>query len=182
MRERLIQLLRRTFDSKRLIQKLSLGRGDADDLIALCRTIRITLEIAASLESDQQAKGAGLDERSRPALSIQDENHVAERLDDILRRFALDGPGALADRIADAIDEEGVTQMHRYEELEAAVVVAMAHSVEDQQVSGSEGGLGQKKKGQSKNQAKINTAKSQGMDSQDVWVMKKRYSTGTRTA
>ena len=51
LREEIMSLLRRSYDSQRLVQKFSLGRGDADDLISLLRTIEATSAIASLLEA-----------------------------------------------------------------------------------------------------------------------------------
>jgi len=45
LRQDLITLLRRTFDTLRLVQNL-IGRGDADDLVELSKTVLTTSDIA----------------------------------------------------------------------------------------------------------------------------------------
>lgn len=170
VKQRLVQLLRRSADTKRLIQKFSLGRGDADDLIALSRTIRITFDIAATLAEEQDRKEAL---RQRESTTSKEEA-VAASISAILSRLNLNGPGALADRIAAAIDEEGVTQMHHVEELQAAAAVAMAQTVENGETEESVADNAQEKKAPLKGTFKPEIAKGQEVDVNDVWVMKKR--------
>lgn len=168
LKERLVQLLRRSSDSKRLIQKFSLGRGDADDLIALSRTIRVTLDIAAALAEQQWFTPAQVKMRQGLAVSLVGGQAVATPVNDMLSRLILDGPGLLADHIMDAIDEEGVTRLHHFEELETAAATAMAQSVEDGQNIASDAAVTSMNKGPSKS-----ITKGQEIDFHDVWVMKK---------
>ncbi|KAI9794185.1 MAG: hypothetical protein M1816_006110 [Peltula sp. TS41687] len=169
LKERLVQLLRRSADSKRLIQKFSLSRGDADDLIALARTIRVTLEIAEALANQQGSPPPQL-ETPQGLAALVVEQAVARPVNGLLSRLMLDGPAVLADHITEAIDEEGVTTMHRFEELEKAAAAAMAQSVEDNQSTAGETGLTSMTKAEPKS-----TSKGQEIDFHDVWVMKKRY-------
>ena len=39
LRENVTQLLKRSYDAQRLVQKFTLGRGDPDDLVCLSRAI-----------------------------------------------------------------------------------------------------------------------------------------------
>ena len=88
LRESLVGLLRRTFDTWRLVQKFSIGRGDADDLLELSKTIQITQEVAQLLEH---------------------ETSSGATFDALIRCLSLDGPRRLAKRISEAIDEEGLS-------------------------------------------------------------------------
>src|SRR5437763_6937566 len=48
--------LRRSYDSQRLVQKMCMGRGDADDLLALARTIEATKDISKLLCAQKPVK------------------------------------------------------------------------------------------------------------------------------
>ncbi|KKY26180.1 putative dna mismatch repair protein muts [Diplodia seriata] len=60
LRENLAALLRRSFDTWRLVQKFSIGRGDADDLLELSKTVQITKDVAQLLENETNG-GESLD-------------------------------------------------------------------------------------------------------------------------
>ncbi len=132
LKEGLVDLLRRSSDSKRIIQRFSLGRGDADDLIALCKTIRVTEEIASMLSQRQEAQKTS-EQTAGDAASTSGSTSSRSCIDDILSRFSLDAPLDLADRIAAAIDEEGVSQLHYIEDAESAAVAVLAQDVESSQ-------------------------------------------------
>lgn len=100
--------MRRTQDSQRLAQKFSLGRGAADDLISLARTIEMTQEILSRLKSHTARK-------KNPSLGL------------LLQK--LDIPLDLAKSISDAIDEEGLLLQQKIQETETAELAAMAASM-----------------------------------------------------
>lgn len=116
LREEVVQLLGRCYDVQRLVQKFSLNKGDADDMICLARSIDASQHIRNILR-----------------LSLRDEDNVEGRgtqsLTWLLNRLDLDGPSHLAERISTAIDEEALSQKHRLEEDEAAAVAALAQEV-----------------------------------------------------
>jgi len=107
LKEEIVSLLRRTFDSLRLVQKFSFGRGDADDLIGLSKTIQVTRQVAALLEA----------------------HNGHHSLKDLRSRMDLTGPIELSDRILDAIDEDKVMQLHDIEESEAAEIAGLADEI-----------------------------------------------------
>ncbi|KAI4236824.1 MAG: hypothetical protein LQ349_002290 [Xanthoria aureola] len=118
LREEICRDLRRSSDCQRLVQRFSLGRGDADDLISLLKTIETTDSIANVLEkatSSQRPGKAGLEVR-RPLRRLS-------------CRLSLENPRALALRISSAIDEEGLLKNHRKEESESARYISAAHDV-----------------------------------------------------
>lgn len=117
--ETIVNSLRRTFDSQRLVQKFSLGRGDADDLISLLRTIALTDNIASVLQNARS---------EMQGSSIADENPV-NSIVRLLKRLSLDGPKDLALRISEAIDEDSLTASHRDEQVESANMISMAQDV-----------------------------------------------------
>src|SRR5690349_25166703 len=103
MREQLIALLRRCHDSHRLVQKFALGRGNADDLLALSSTISATHELASIMQMTLHKE---------PVVS---RSPPPNALSNLVSRIELDGPLALASQIRNAIDEEGVVLQHRIE-------------------------------------------------------------------
>ncbi|RMD40292.1 hypothetical protein DV735_g4845, partial [Chaetothyriales sp. CBS 134920] len=113
LRESVIQLLRRTHDVQRLVQKFTLNKGDADDLISLARAIQETASIHGTL---------------REAGESADDEY-ASLLQRLLAKFSLDGPSLLAHQIFRCIDEEGLAQLHHQEETESAEVAASAAEV-----------------------------------------------------
>lgn len=112
LREMLVSCLRLSFDLWRLLQKFSIGRGDADDLLGIARTIKITHEIEAQLQQHLN--------------TTQDACAAIRSLKD---RIILEEPMKLAERILDAIDEDKLSEQHQIEDDQAAAVYAMAKGV-----------------------------------------------------
>lgn len=117
LRDRLIEQLAKTFDVQRLVQKFTLNRGDADDMVSLTRAIDATTSVQSLLQSNINDNGRG------GSLA-----NVAS-LQRLLDRIELSGPTELGQQIANAIDEEGLNQKHRLEEDEASNVAAEVHNV-----------------------------------------------------
>lgn len=163
LREDIVKELRRTSDCQRLVQQFAMGRGDADDLVSLRRTIEITEFVAGMLGDDGSARqateaGAAID---RPLRSMS-------------RRFSLEGPRALATRISNAIDEEGLLQSHRKEESESAGYITAAQAVLQNEGSAADyGGLSQIVR------AKIPQQTSSELEAEEegAWIMRKTYVT-----
>jgi DNA mismatch repair ATPase MutS len=118
LREYMISLLRMTVDSWRLLQKFSFGRGDADDLVALARTVLLTCEIRKLLLAHVTTLASLTDMPSGDVALVKMAN-----------RFELDDPRALADKILESIDEEKLSEQHRLEDDDVAAVVELAESV-----------------------------------------------------
>ncbi|GAO13803.1 hypothetical protein UVI_02004740 [Ustilaginoidea virens] len=114
LRDSIVALLRRCHDSQRLVQKFSLGRGDADDLLALANTIHATQDIVSLLE----------DASASPDTPVQTTS-----LKDLSSRIDLAQPLKLALKIKDSIDEEGIVHQHEVEDSEASQMLALAHDV-----------------------------------------------------
>ncbi|KAH8676308.1 muts domain V [Xylariales sp. PMI_506] len=118
LRDHIVQLLRRSHDSQRLVQKFAFGKGNPDDLIGLASTIKATEDIVRLLSSA----------RLRPATTSKagsDSNPFAA----LLTRISLSGPSRLASRIRASIDEEGMLQKHALEDSEAGQLLSLATDV-----------------------------------------------------
>ena len=174
LRERLAESLRKSADSKRIIQRFSLGRGDSDDLIALCKTIRVASDIASLLSQGRAAQKKPTADAGDSNASVGGRTVPRTCIDDILSRFCLDGPLDLANRIASAVDEEGVNQLHYMEEAESAAVAALAQQVENGQNVDEDADL-VPSKSRMRGKSSMDSAKTVETDAQDVWIMRRRY-------
>ncbi|KAJ9487973.1 hypothetical protein VN97_g5326 [Penicillium thymicola] len=125
LRDSVIQLLKRSHDSQRLVQKFAFGKGDPDDLICLSRAIEASKEVRQVL----------LDHNRLSVSSTTDFNHS---LTIMISRLFLDGPIALADQILAAIDEEGLLQKQRIEDSTAAEAANLAQKVAMDEATSSE--------------------------------------------
>ena len=124
-REDITSMLRRTYDSQRLVQRFSIGRGDADDLVSLLRTIEATNGIANTLKKHISPP---------PAEALLDRNannnqQLRQSLQTLSARLSLDGPNKLASLIAASVDEDGLIESHRIQETEDADIVSIAQEV-----------------------------------------------------
>ena len=169
LREEITSLLRRSYDSQRLVQKFSLGRGDADDLISLLRTIEATSAIASLLETHSALSEAGSE------TDTLDRKHQ-QSLQNLRCRLRLEEPKALAARIADAIDEDGLTESHRIEEIEKSTIISMAKGVLEKEGS-SEDQAAMTHLSRSKVKQKPSTSTDQEGEEEDAWVLRKTAST-----
>ncbi|KAK7924561.1 muts domain V-domain-containing protein [Apiospora marii] len=111
LRDEIVQLLRRSHDSQRLVQKFVLGRGDPDDLIGLANTIRATESIVKLLKAASKGK------RGTTAFA------------DMLSRINLTKASKLADRIRDSIDEDGLFQKNELENQETSQLLSLAEGI-----------------------------------------------------
>lgn len=164
LRENMVRLLQKSHDSQRIVQKFSLGRGDADDLIALARTIEVTRWILELLSN------------SRTCNDKADSASHRESMETLLKK--LDIPSNLAKRITESIDEEGLMQRQRMEESEKAEMAQMARAAigleeEDEEI-----------KTQTKSSKKSQTTKvlkghriinQKDAEKQQAWIMQKRF-------
>ena len=115
-RDGIRSLLKRTFDSQRLAQKFALGRGDADDLVSLHRTILATQNVAQLIGNHCESM-VGFLHRSLLTQSS---------------KFSLESPLQLANRIAEAIDEDALLEHHlsaNFESAENAEIISRAQNV-----------------------------------------------------
>ena len=122
LRQDIVMFLRMTFDTWRLLQKLAFGRGDADDLLGLARTIQFTNQIKSLIHDHLETPVPnGADGRSLPS--------GRDSLRKLFDRLETTEPTQIAEKILRAIDEEKLSQQHQLEYEEAAAVVEMAESV-----------------------------------------------------
>ncbi|KAE8382259.1 muts domain V-domain-containing protein [Aspergillus bertholletiae] len=164
LRDSVTQLLKRSYDSQRLVQKFTLGRGDPDDLICLSRAIEASKEIKRVLS----ATGCDASSSAQANDSLVAMTH----------RLHMDGPVILADKILAAIDEEGLIQKQRIDDDTAAEAAILA-----QEVTMSEGlptdldAL--PKKVRSKGSSRAGTAADEPPDV-DPWIMRRDASPALR--
>ncbi|KAF4555766.1 MutS domain V-containing protein 3 [Elsinoe fawcettii] len=147
LHETIRSLLERTSDTPRLIQKFSVGRGDADDLLSIGRTIDI-VESLFGVVKDHVSPST---EAARVMALLDDMNAVD------FSRLA-----KLAGRIQKAIDEEGLSRQHIAEGDEATALSGFAEQVEESEDSGKRF----KRPGVKDASKDIET-----MD--DIWIMKR---------
>ncbi|KAF7595828.1 DNA mismatch repair ATPase msh1 [Aspergillus hancockii] len=165
LRDSVTQLLRRSYDAQRLVQKFTLGRGDPDDLLCLSRAIEASKEIKRILSGTCH---------DGPSLTTQSMNSLAAMTD----RLYLDGPTRLAAKILGAIDEEGLIQRQRIEDNTAAEAAILA-----QEVATNEGlptdldAL--PKKVRAKSSVRSGTAVDEPSDI-DTWIMRRDASPALR--
>jgi DNA mismatch repair ATPase MutS len=171
LRQDVVTLLRRTFDSLRLVQKFSLGRGDADDLLSLSRTIQITSQIAAMMEDHIKSFVKGVQGNNpKKAGSLVRSSRGHDSFHNLLNCLHLEGPSEVSKRILEAIDEEMLDAQHRIEDNEAAAIVELAEEV----LSGT--GEEQKLNGVPKNVKKAVASISKDGLSDDIWIMRRSAS------
>lgn len=160
LREDIVHLLERSYDAQRLVQKFSLNKGDADDLIFLARAIEASEAIKKILEEKLEQ-----DDSEAESITLA--------ISDLLFRLDLNGPSQLRQQILQAIDEEGLDQKHRLEESEAASVAALA-----QEVVMGDGSTEEIETMPSKvrQQKKPVEAKDPDIEFDDTWIMRKTAS------
>ena len=125
LRQAIVALLGQTFDSLRLVTKFTQGRGDADDLLELSKTILVTSRICNILDQHATSRTAipvGL------AEAVSDSSRRA-CVHSLLRRVDLTTSLELAQRIQHTIDEEGLSEYHRIENEEASEIADLAQDV-----------------------------------------------------
>jgi DNA mismatch repair ATPase MutS len=128
LRQDIISLLEQTFDSLRLVTKFTYGRGDADDLMELSKTILTTCTIRDVLrEHATSTKSIPIDTTS--ATAATSDTRRRECISMLERRFDLAQPLELAERIQHAIDEDGLSEYHRMENEEAEEMSDLAQDV-----------------------------------------------------
>ena len=166
LREDILNLLRRSYDSQRLVQKFSLGRGDADDLVSLLKTIEATNTIANLLGKHIAFSGLKSGDDIDDRKSLQSLHNLGSRL-------SLDGPNALASLISSSIDEDGLLESHRVEESTDTNLVSMAQEVLQNEGSAEDQAAMSRV---SRSRVKQKTAVEQELEEQDSWVLRRNAS------
>ena len=155
LRESLVQRLKRTYDVQRIVQKFTLNKGDADDMLSLAKAIDETAATYALLRAATHSSNG-------PTVEHQQIGHL-------LARFDLLGPSDLGKEILRAIDEEGLNQMHRQEEDEAADVAAQAQEVVQNDAPEEVGMLTRS----ARVKARMGEARFSDPDMQEIWIMRR---------
>jgi DNA mismatch repair ATPase MutS len=171
LRQSIIGLLGQTFDSLRLVTKFTVGRGDADDLMELSKTIFTTSEIVNTIREHST---------SRKSIPVDQEAATTELrrrncLPALEKRFELGQPLELAQHIQEAIDEEGLSEYHRIENDEAAEMVDIAQDVLGRE-AGEEDLKPLPKKVQPKPHMIAPSVKSATDGRDDIWIMRRTAS------
>lgn len=125
LRQDVMTLLGQTFDSLRLVTKFTVGRGDADDLMELSKTVLTTADLNNVLSDHITSRNAIL-------FNAEDQTVEARRrqcIPALQKRLDLAKPLELAQRIQDTIDEEGLSEYHRIENDQAEELKEMAQDV-----------------------------------------------------
>lgn len=171
IRESVVALLRRTFDTLRLVQKFSIGKGEAEDLLGLAKTIEI-MEHVSSLLHDHI-----IEHQERPFAKPNDTPTARAQAPeltfmwDILSRMELEGATKLAKRIQNAIDEEGLSRQQLAEEMDSADAAEMASEVISADAAGEKA---------PKLTRRASKAKSAASDAEsgpvDIWTMRRHAS------
>ncbi|KAJ5528044.1 hypothetical protein N7513_012203 [Penicillium frequentans] len=117
LRDSVIQLLKRSYDSQRLVQKFAMGKGDPDDLICLSRAIEASKGVKQVLSDYERLLPPGTASDAKTSLAT------------MISRLYLEGPTALAEKILAAIDEEGLLQQQRIQDSTAAEAASLAQEV-----------------------------------------------------
>ncbi|KAL9108873.1 MAG: hypothetical protein Q9227_006404 [Pyrenula ochraceoflavens] len=122
LRSQVITYLKDTQDIARLAQKFTLLKGEVDDMLYLSRGVAAAHRISEALSN-----AIGKADRSNSSSSAaKNQSQHVKSLQSVYSRLDLAELVALAQRIATAIDEEGLVQQQRHEADEAANVAAMA--------------------------------------------------------
>lgn len=172
VRSDITALLRRSSDTLRLLQKFSIGKGDADDLLALARTMEVTRNVFTTIERYIEES----DKFVKPDM-LEQEHKSLTAFSSILWRFDLEGPSRLAARITHAIDEDGLSRRHLVEEAEAASVMKFAEE-------SSTEGADEESPRRVKTVVKASTEDlgHPGEDEGEIWIMRKHASATLRRA
>ncbi|KAL2031307.1 hypothetical protein VTO58DRAFT_106658 [Aureobasidium pullulans] len=134
-------------------KRFSIGKGDADDLLALAKTIQIISQI--------------VDMTTGPLSIRTNSSSTISSLRALIGRLDLAGPLKLADRILEAIDEDGLSQQHLAEEAEAVGVAELAEQIaeaEEPQTRSTKRGKSSTKK----------PAVVTDLNAGEYWIMRKR--------
>jgi DNA mismatch repair ATPase MutS len=171
LRQDVMSLLGHTFDSLRLVTKFTYGRGDADDLMELSKTIDTTFELFNAIREHTI---------SRNAIPINTDAGTSETrrrqcMSALERRFDLKGVLELSRRVQDAIDEDALSEYHRAEDEQAEEMSELAQDTLGRE-AGEEDLKNMPKRIQPKPHTITGSFKSATDGRDDIWIMKRKAS------
>jgi DNA mismatch repair ATPase MutS len=173
LREHVQGLLRKTSDTCRLLQRFSIGKGDADDMVGLAKTIVVMQQMIDLLHDHVLSSQA-----SDPALVESDQKTSDPLVEltcfwNLLERFDLIGPMQAATSILSTIDEEGLSRKHQAEVEQTEKSEQMAEDIESADAIGA---APPKLSRKASKLASAASALSMGNGDQDIWIMRKQAS------
>jgi len=159
VRENIQALLRRTYDTSRLLQRFCIGKGDADDMLGLAKTIAVVQQISDLVHTE--------DATVKPS---QARTQIRETscLESLFERLDLTGPTKVAKSILSTIDEDGLSRKHQAEIEQATESETMAEAVMNADAAGNEPPQLARRAAK---QTAATSAPSNG--EQDIWIMRK---------
>lgn len=160
LREDITALLSRTSDTLRLLQKFSIGKGDADDLLGLAKTIDVMGEMSNLLHDH--------------IIAVQETSTDLGFLWDILDRLDLEGPARVAKAILTTIDEDGLSRRHTAEQESREQAEEMTEEVEAADAAGEK--TPRLARRSSKSTASATLTSIVDTASEDIWIMRKEAS------
>jgi len=150
---KVIDLLQKSFDLPRLVQKFSIGRGDADDLLAVGKTVDIVQQLFELVTGHHQKSKVQSVEKNRLTPLISD-----------IQAIEFDKLEKLAQKIEKSIDEEGLSKQHMVEQDLITDITDFAEQIVNQEDSDKI-----KDKSSLKKEFDIE-------DDGDIWIMRKEAS------
>lgn len=174
LREHVQALLRKTFDTCRLLQRFTIGRGDADDMLGLAKTIAVmqqTVDILRDHADSHTTSSTATTPSSGTSPGPLTDLSCLQKLVD---RFDLIGPMKISINIQETIDEEGLSRKHQAEVEQSADAGMMAEEVESADAAGEEPPKLARRASRKTTTASTATI---GSSEQDIWIMRKHAST-----
>ena len=162
LKEDVTALLRQTSDTLRLLQRFSINKGDADDLLGLAKTIAVMNQVSTALDRhlvERQAAGAD--------MTFLKEN---------LARLELESPVKVARAILDAVDEEGLSRQHTMEVEKRAESEGMAEEVEVADATGEKPPKLAVRASRSKASSVAAASAAGDIGDEDIWIMRRSAS------
>lgn len=173
LKEHIQAVLRKTFDTFRLLQRFSVGKGDADDMLGLARTISVMQQTTELLEEHNKT---GKDPKDTDTPSDDTGSCSANELaciSKLLGRFDLTGPTKVAKSIQNTIDEEGLSRKHQAEIEQSENTELMAEEVATADAAGE---AAPKLARKASKKAVPGTETAVGNGEPDIWTMRKHAS------
>ena len=165
LRGQIVAILRRSSDTLRLLQKFSAGRGDADDLLSLSKSVEVMQTLEMILHG-----------HLFPVVQSKPESDGENALmRDLLRSLDLDKPDRLRSRIQDSIDEDNLTRQHMVEEADAAELAEFAEKVEEAEAASTTARKPSRK-------PPVSGTASSSDTSGEIWIMRRNASPSLRQA